>query len=177
MSSPSNQDSAQYLPLVYDELRQMARALLAKEPPGQTLDATSLVHEAYLRLRQRHATAPEPWMDRAHFFRAAAMTMRRILVDNARRKACVKHGGEHVRADRQLDQILPPRDVVDLVALDEALSELAAADPQAAALVELRYFSGMTIPEAAEVLGISSRLADSLWAYSRAWLRAYLLDH
>jgi RNA polymerase sigma factor (TIGR02999 family) len=162
----------QLLPLVYDELRQLAAAKLAQETPGQTLQATALVHEAYLRLvgdgQQRH------WDSRGHFFAAAAESMRRILVEAARRKQRDKHGGQRQRID--LDAVQPaapnPRD--DLIALDAALTRLAAEDPQAARLVELRHFAGLTVAEAAGVLGIAPRTADRLWAYARAWLHRQL---
>jgi RNA polymerase sigma factor (TIGR02999 family) len=157
----------QLLPLVYEELRKLAAQRLANEQPGQTLSATALVHEAYLRLvdgqRAQH------WNSRGHFFAAAAEAMRRILVENARRKQCTKRGGDRVRLD--LDQLAAtserPDDVLDI---DAALDALAAADPQAAQLVKLRYFAGLTIPQAAAALGVSPRSADSLWAYARAWL-------
>lgn len=156
------------LPLVYEELRKLAAAKLAQERPGQTLQATALVHEAYLRLvdvdRAKH------WNSRGHFFGAAAEAMRRILVDNARRKQAKKRGGDRMRLD--LDQLAAATserndDVLDI---DASLVGLAAADPQAAELVKLRYFAGLSIPEAAATLGISPRSADFLWAYARAWL-------
>src|SRR5262245_9029289 len=158
----------QLLPLVYDELRRLAAQKLAQEKPGQTLQATALVHEAYLQLvdteQARH------WKSRGHFFGAAAEAMRQILVQNARRRSCVKHGGGRTRFDVDDLEIATPERSEDLLALDEALSQLAAVDPQAAELVKLRYFAGCTIPEAAEVLGVSPRTADFLWAYARTWL-------
>jgi RNA polymerase sigma factor (TIGR02999 family) len=158
------------LPLVYDELRQLAAARLAQEQPGQTLQATALVHEAYLRLV---GGDQPPWNSRGHFFAAAAEAMRRILVDNARRKQSQKRGGGHARVD--LDQFAAssenPGDVLDIEA---ALGELAGADPQAAELVKLRFFAGLTVPQAASVLGISPRSADFLWAYARVWLLRFL---
>jgi RNA polymerase sigma factor (TIGR02999 family) len=160
--------AAELLPLVYDELRKLAAAHLADEKPGQTLQPTALVHEAYLRL-----VGPVPdqhWGGRAHFFAAAAEAMRRILLDAARRKGRRKRGGGMARRD--LDGIDPaaPESSDDLLALDEALAELATADPQAAVLVKLRYFAGLTVPQAAAALGVSPRTADFLWAYAKSWL-------
>ena len=159
------QAASQLLPLVYDELRRLAAQKLAGEKPGQTLDATALVHEAYLRL-----VGDQHFDSRRHFFAAAAEAMRRILVEKARRKRSVKHGGEHVRID--LDEGLAVGDEPrqDLVELDELLDQLAHADPRAAELVKLRFFAGLTGDQTAEVLGISPRSADLLWAYARAWL-------
>jgi len=156
------------LPLVYDELRRLAAAKLAQEKPGQTLESTALVHEAYLRLVDTEKA--QHWNSRGHFFAAAAEAMRRILVDNARHKRSKKAGGERIRLD--LDQLAAATsdrhdDVLDI---DAALVGLASADPQAAELVKLRYFAGLTIPQAADALGISPRSADFLWAYARAWL-------
>jgi RNA polymerase sigma factor (TIGR02999 family) len=157
------------LPLVYDELRQLAAQRLAQEKPGQTLQATALVHEAYLRLVGGETL--QRWDSRRHFFAAAAEAMRRILVENARRKRSIKHGGQCARVD--LDEALivvgdEPRH--DLLDLDELLDQLASADPRAAELVKLRFFAGLTGDQAAEVLGIAPRSADLLWAYARAWL-------
>ena len=163
------QAAASLLPLVYAELRRLAAANLAREKPGQTLNATALVHEAYLRLVG--PADEERWQSRGHFFAAAAEAMRHILVDLARRKGRKKREGERVRVN--LDAVEPAaaaRDD-DLLALDEALTRLAAADPTAAELVKLRYFAGLTIPQAAEALGMGARSADRLWAYARAWLR------
>jgi RNA polymerase sigma factor (TIGR02999 family) len=160
--------AAELLPLVYDELRKLAATRLAAEKPGQTLQATALVHEAYLRLVG--GDRPRDWNSRGHFFAAAAEAMRRILVDHARRKRSKKRGGDAARLD--LDQV--PAATFDrldnVLDVDAALVGLAAADPQAAELVKLRYFAGLTIPEAAATLGISPRGADLLWAYARAWL-------
>jgi len=155
----------QLLPLVYDELRKLASAKLAAERPGQTLQATALVHEAYLRL-----VGDQHYSGRGHFFAAAAEAMRRILVDAARRKASAKRGGDRERID--LDEVMTRAagNPDDILAVDEVLEQLAAADPQAAELVKLRFFSGLTGDEAARVLGISPRSADSLWAYARAWM-------
>jgi RNA polymerase sigma factor (TIGR02999 family) len=157
----------QLLPLVYDELRKLAAERIAQEKPGQTLQATALVHEAYLRLvdveRAQH------WNSRGHFFAAAAEAMRRILVEHARRKQSKKRGGDHVRVD--LDEFAATSERLDdVVDIDDALSGLASVDPQAAELVKLRYFAGLSIPQAAAALGISPRSADFLWAYARAWL-------
>jgi RNA polymerase sigma factor (TIGR02999 family) len=158
----------QLLPLVYDELRRLAVRKLAHEAPGQTLEATALVHEAYVRLVDVDA-APH-WNSRAHFFAAAAEAMRRILVDNARRKHSVKHGGTRQRVD--LDAAAPyveePTD--ELLSVDEALDKLAQEDPRKAELVKLRYFAGLSVQEAADVLGISRATADRYWAYAKAWL-------
>jgi len=164
--------AAQLLPLVYNELRRLAAAQLAQEKPGQTLDATALVHEAYLRLiaNQPDAQARESWANRGHFFAAAAEAMRRILVENARRKKRRKHGGEQERIDIELTS-LPTRMTSDeLVALDEALEQLQRHDAVKAQLVTLRYFGGMTIEQAAEVLNISRVTAHRYWTYARAWL-------
>src|SRR5881296_1000909 len=166
----------QLLPLVYDELRKLAAHKLAQEKPGQTLEATALVHEAYLRLvasgevAQASAPREQHWNSRGHFFAAAAEAMRRILVDNARRKQSKKRGGDRVRVD--LDQLAPASSerLDDVLDIDAALAGLAKADPQAAELVKLRYFAGLSIPQAATALGISPRSADFLWAYARAWL-------
>ena len=159
----------QLLPLVYDELRKLAAQRLACERPGQTLQATDLVHEAYLRL-----VGPGPvrtWDSRDHLFAAAAQAMRRILVDSARRKQARKHGGEHRREELGLDSLVAPEPEMDLLALDAALDRLAARDPQKARLVELRYFAGLTGDQAAAVLGNSPSSADRQWTYTRAWLR------
>jgi RNA polymerase sigma factor (TIGR02999 family) len=166
------QAAEELLPLVYDELRKLAAAKLAQEKPGQTLQATALVHEAYLRLVG--ADEGQKWNSRGHFFAAAAEAMRRILVENARRRGRVKHGGALKRQDLNQPEIAVEEPVADLVALDDALVRLAKQDSLAVRLVELRYFAGMTIPQAAEVLGMSSRKADFLWAFARAWLRREL---
>jgi len=159
---------AELLPLVYDELRRLAAQRLSHELPGQTLDATALVHEAYLRLVG--ATGGAHWDNRGHFFAAAAEAMRRILVENARRKHTLKRGGDRARQKLDEAELLAPQPREDLLALDEALTQLAATDRAAADLVQLRYFGGLSIPEAAHVLGISPRTADRLWTYARAWL-------
>jgi RNA polymerase sigma factor (TIGR02999 family) len=157
--------AAELLPLVYDELRKLAAARLAAERPGHTLDATALVHEAYLRL-----VGDQRFDHRGHFFAAAAEAMRRILVDAARRKKADKHGGGLQRHDAADLPIAAPEPAEDLVAIDEALDLLAAADPRKAELVKLRYFAGLSIEEAADALGISPATAKRDWAYSRAWL-------
>ena len=166
------QAAEQLLPLVYAELRQLAAQKLAREAPGQTLDATALVHEAYLRLVG--CDAKRPWDNRGHFFAAAAEAMRRVLVENARRKQRVKHGGGRQRLD--LDEacpvVQPPSD--DVLALDEALTRLAACDPVRAELVKLRFFAGLTMPEAAQALGLSLATAERHWTFVRTWLFAEL---
>ena len=160
--------SEQLLPLVYQELRRLAQQRLAKEAPGQTLQATALVHEAYLRLVGE--SEEQHWNSRGHFFAAAAEAMRRILVEAARRKQRVRHGGGRKRLSlADLDLIVEPPDE-DLLALSEALDGLATVNPRAAELVKLRYFAGLTGQEAAGVLDISPRKADQVWAYARAWL-------
>ena len=161
--------AADLLPLVYDELRKLAALRLAEEKPGQTLQATALVHEAYLRLVG--SDHEQPWNGRGHFFAAAAEAMRRILVDSARRKRAEKRGGDLQRHDADSVPIAVPEPVEDLVALDEALTKFAANNKQAADLVQLRYFAGLSLPDAAAVLGVSERTAGRLWAYARAWLR------
>lgn len=161
--------AADLLPLVYDELRKLAAARMAAETPGQTLQPTALVHEAFLRL-----IGPADdvrWDNRGHFFAAAAEAMRRILVDQARRKKTTRHGGGLVRQDLEPDLAPAPQPREDLIALDQALDRLAAEDPVKAELVKLRYFAGFTLAEAAEALGMSERTAGRLWTYSRAWLR------
>src|SRR5262245_52230654 len=158
----------QLLPVVYNELRRLAAAQMAREKPGQTLDATALVHEAYLRL-----VGPadgQRWENRGHFFGAAAEAMRRILVEAARRKQRLRHGGGRPRGELPADGPAITDAVEDIVAVDEALAKLAAADPNAAELVKLHYFAGLTIEQAAEVLGVSARKAYTVWAYARAWL-------
>jgi RNA polymerase sigma factor (TIGR02999 family) len=165
------QAAEQLLPLVYDELRKLAAAKLAHEKPGQTLQATALVHEAYLRLLGDGAPA---FSSSGHFFAAAAEAMRRILVDQARRKEAIKRGGGLKRQDLEEAQIAAPQPAVDLLALDEALTRFEQLDPRKAELVSLRYFAGLTIPQAAEVLGISTTTADRYWAYARAWLHTEL---
>ena len=158
----------QLLPLVYDELRRLAAQKLGREKPGQTLQATALVHEAYLRLvdlgRAQH------WNSRRHFFAAAAEAMRRILVERARARGSLKRGGGRERLDLDDLTVASPERPDDLLALDEALAGLAAVEPQAAELVHLRYFAGQTMSAAADLLGLSLRSTHRLWAYAKAWL-------
>ena len=158
----------QLLPLVYDELRQLAAQRLAHEAPGQTLEATALVHEAYLRLVD--GDKAQHWNSRGHFFAAAAEAMRRILVENARRKKRLRHGGQMQRVDMDEVDIPAPMPDDDLLALDEALSKLAEADPRAAELVKLCFFVGLTHDQAARELGVSLSTVERTWAFARAWL-------
>ena len=157
------------LPLVYDELRRLAAHKMAVEAPGQTLQPTALVHEAWLRLARQE---DRKWADSRHFFAAAATAMRRILIENARRKGRRSQGGLGERVELEESALASPVKSEELLALDEALSRFAAEEPEAAQLVELRYFAGLGHQEAAEVLGISRRAADRLWTYARAWLLA-----
>jgi RNA polymerase sigma factor (TIGR02999 family) len=164
--------AGQLLPLVYEELRRLAAQKLAHETPGQTLQPTALVHEAYLRLV---GAGEEPhWDSRGHFFAAAAEAMRRILVEAARRKQRVKHGGERHRVDLQEHDVpvRPPAD--EIVALDDALTQLAEEEPAATQVVQLHFFAGLSIEQVAEVLGVSRATAYRQWAYARAWLRCAL---
>lgn len=155
------------LPLVYGELRVLAAQKLSHEAPGQTLQATALVHEAYLRLA---GNEPQDWKSRGHFFAAAAEAMRRILVENARRRRCLKHGGNRNRV--KLEEVEPTADGFpdDIIALDGALAKLANHRPQTAEVVRLRYFAGLTLRQVSEILGVSRRTVDSYWAYARLWL-------
>ena len=184
----------QLLPLVYEELRKLAAAKLIQERPGQTLQATALVHEAYLRLvrgsgDRQQATgnsessnlppvpcslSPVSFDSRGHFFAAAAEAMRRILIEQARRRGSLRRGGGQQRVPLEHVEIAEPEPSLGIVALDEALTKFAAIDPQKAQLVKLRYFAGLTIPQVAEAMGISSTTADRYWAYARAWLHAEL---
>ena len=171
--------AGQLLPLVYDELRRLAAQKLAQEKPGQTLEATALVHEAYLRLvASRDASAPRQahWDNRGHFFAAAAEAMRRILVESARRKSTAKRGGKLRRIDVEQLSVADGGREAELLALDDALAELERHDPQAAELVKLRYFAGLSHQEAAAALGVGRRAADRLWALARAWLYQCLSD-
>ena len=167
------QAADQLLPLVYDELRKLAAHRLAQEKPGQTLQATALVHEAYLRLVDQERA--QRWESRGHFFAAAAEAMRRLLVESARRKRRLKHGGGRAR-ELELADIAGPERRERLLALDEALDRLAAANSRAAELVKLRSFAGFSNAQAAALLGISPRKADQVWAYARAWLREEIGD-
>ncbi len=161
----------QLLPLVYDELRKLAAQRLAREAPGQTLQATALVHEAYLRLIGSETPS---WNGRGHFFSAAAEAMRRILIENARRKRAGKHGGDLQRVDLDGVDVPEAGSSDDILAVDEALSRLAAEDPTKAELVKLRYFGGLSVEDAGRVLGISRATADRYWAYARVWLYSEL---
>jgi RNA polymerase sigma factor (TIGR02999 family) len=165
----------QLLPLVYDELRRLAARKLAREKPGQTLDATALVHEAYLRLVEPGATdaardGGRDWANTRHFFAAAAEAMRRILVENARRKGRVRHGGGRRREHPDLDALVAGESDEQLFALHDALERFAAREPIKAKLVELRFFAGLTLEQAADCLGVSLSTADRGWRYARAWL-------
>lgn len=162
----------QLLPLVYDELRQLAAQKLAQEKPGQTLQATALVHDAYLRLVDVENS--QHWNSRGHFFAAAAEAMRRILVDQARRRKAAKRGAGAEREDRDPAEMIAPAADDRLLAINDALDDFARTDPQAATLVKLRFFGGMTTNEAAEALGISVRSAHDVWAYARSWLRRHM---
>jgi RNA polymerase sigma factor (TIGR02999 family) len=164
--------AAQLLPIVYDELRRLAAQRLAQEKPGQTLEPTALVHEAYLRLVGRQEE--QHWNGRNHFFAAAAEAMRRILIETARRKQGPKHGGRLRRTDADLNLVAAQAPAGDLLALDEALTKLATESPARAELVKLRFFAGLTVPEAAAVLGISPATAERYWTYARTWLYAEL---
>ena len=160
--------SDRLLPLVYDELRKLAAQRLAKEPSGQTLQATALVHDVFVRLVD--VDRQQKWNSRGHFFGAAAEAMRRILVENARRKRSLKRGGDLARQDLDDVEIAVPESKHDLLALDEVLDRLAETDEQAAILVKLRYFTGLSMAETAEALGISTRSAERSWTWAKAWL-------
>jgi RNA polymerase sigma factor (TIGR02999 family) len=167
------QAAAELLSLVYDELRKLAAAKMAHEQPGQTLDATALVHEAFLRLvtstdQQSH------WNGRSHFFAAAAEAMRRILIENARRKGRIRHGGDRRRIDLDQIELANSASDDDLLAIDEALTRLAELDATRAELVKLRFFAGLTMPEAAAALGVSLATAERYWTFARTWLYAEL---
>ena len=164
----------QLLPLVYGELRKLAATRLANENPGHTLQATALVHDAYIRLVD--AEKVQRWDSRGHFFSAAAEAMRRILVESARRKARTRHGGEVQRVELDPDLISHPSPRGDLIALDEALDRLEQVDGRKASLVKLRYFAGLTMPEAAKALGVSLATAERDWRYARVWLLRELGD-
>ncbi len=162
------QAAEELLPLVYAELRRLAAQRLAHEAPGQTLQATALVHEAYLRLVD--SESQQDWDSRGHFFSAAAEAMRRILIENARRKNRAKHGGAHHRGDLNEAEIVISIPSDRLLALDEALGRLAEVEPQKAELVKLRFFAGLTLEQAADAIGVSRATATRHWAYARAWL-------
>ncbi|HEV3005649.1 MAG TPA: ECF-type sigma factor [Pirellulales bacterium] len=164
--------AGELLPLVYKELRRLAAQRLAHEMPGQTLTATDLVHEAYLRLIGKEVTPH--WDGRGHFFAAAAEAMRRIMIDQARRKQSQRRGGGLKRQELEHVQIAAPEPSLDVLALDEALERFEKSDPLKAELVKLRFFAGLTVPQAAELLGISATTADRYWSYARAWLHADL---
>jgi RNA polymerase sigma factor (TIGR02999 family) len=162
----------QLLPLVYDELRKLAAERMAQEKPGQTLQATALVHEAYVRLVD--VNNAQKWNSRGHFFAAAAEAMRRILIDNARHKQADKHGGGWQRHELLDAELAVDSTGGELLSVDEALRQLATCEPVIARLVELRFFAGLTLPQAAQCLGLSERTAYRHWAYARAWLRRQL---
>jgi RNA polymerase sigma factor (TIGR02999 family) len=162
----------QLLPLVYDELRKLAAQKLAQERPGQTLQATALVHEAFLRLVD--AEHARRWENRSHFFAAAAEAMRRILIENARRKRAARHGGGRARVDLDEADLVARAEPDELLDLDDALAVLSGEDPDAAQLVRLRLFAGLSVEQAAEVLGVSRAGAYQQWTYARAWLNARL---
>jgi len=155
------------LPVVYEELRLLAARKMSRERPGQTLQATALVHEAYIRLA---GSQDQDWKGRTHFFAAAAEAMRRILIENARRKGRLKHGGGRDRVEMQTSDLAIEGPSDDVIALDEALTKLAQEDQVVADLVKMRYFAGLTLEQSAEILGIARRTADRYWAYARAWL-------
>ena len=155
------------LPLVYDELRRLAAQKMSHEKPGHTLEATALVHEAYIRLVGAEA---QNWSGRTHFFAAAAEAMRRILIENARRKQRYKHGADYNRVDLNDSEVTIEGPLTDLIALDEALTKLAEEEPALAELVKMRYFAGLNLEQSAAILGVSRRTADRYWAYARAWL-------
>ena len=168
------QAAEKLLPLVYNELRKLAAARLAYEKPGQSLQATALVHEAYLRLVGNQRTSPKFYADRRQFFLAAAHAMRRILIERARARHRLKRGGGRERIDVDDAEIASPERSEELLALDAALDRLATVEPHAAELVQLRYFAGCTLEESAEVLGLPLRSAQRLWAYAKSWLQEEL---
>ena len=166
--------AADLLPLIYDELRKLAAARMVAEAPDHTLQPTALVHEAYLRLVGKDAG--KPWNGRGHFFAAAAEAMRRILVESARRKSRLKHGGENERVDLDSGCLVSEAPSLDLLALDEALTKLAESEPAKADLVKLRFFAGLTMPQAASALNISLATAERHWTFAKSWLYAELSD-
>ena len=167
LNTGTSNRSEDLIPLVYDELRRLAAYQMSQEKPGQTLQATALVHEAYLRLLKSES---QSWKDRRHFFGAAAEAMRRILIDNARRKASLKRGGDFERTNLDLAEIPLADQSVDTLDLNTALEELEKADPSAAELVKLRYFAGLTMEQIAEILEVKPRTARTIWAFGKAWL-------
>lgn len=171
ISRPGGHDSQELLALVYSELRKLAASKMSHELAGQTLQATALVHEAWLRVAGPKEGPQPRWQSRAHFFGAAAEAMRRILIDRARRRQARRHGGGQERVDVGEVEIAAPVTGDDVLAVNEALEKFAAEDPQKAELVKLRYFVGLSLAESAEILGISERTADRHWAYAKAWLR------
>ena len=172
LSDPKAAD--QLLPLIYDELRRLAAQKLAHQKPGQTLQATALVHEAYLRLVGQ--TPRQEWDNRRHFFAAAAEAMRRILIEQARRKSSLKRGGDRQRVELEsVEPTVLPLECDDLLGLDEALQKLEQKDPRKAELVKLRFFAGLTSDQAAEALGVSTSTAENDWVYARSWLRLEIL--
>jgi RNA polymerase sigma factor (TIGR02999 family) len=174
IESGDSSAAEQLLPLVYQELRNLATVKLTQEKPGQTIQATALVHEAWLRLVGSNVDIQ--WNGRGHFFAAAAQAMQRILVENARRKKRLKAGGEFSRVELSKVEASVPGPSVDVLAVDEALKKLDQLDHRKAELVRLRFFAGLTLPEAARVLGISTSTADNDWAYAKAWLRVEMSD-
>jgi RNA polymerase sigma factor (TIGR02999 family) len=164
--------AAQLLPVVYDELRKLAAQKLAQEKPGQTLQATALVHDAYIRLVD--VEKAQHWDSRGHFFAAAAEAMRRILVEQARRKRCIRHGGDMKRIDLEQACSLAQAPSEDLLALDEALTRLGVLNPIRAEVVKLRFFAGLTMPEIAQALSVSLPTVERYWAFARTWLYAEL---
>ena len=165
----------QLLPLVYDELRKLAAVRLAQEKPGQTLQATALVHDAYLRLVA--GDQAQHWDSRGHFFAAAAEAMRRIIVEQARHRGRLKRGGQWQRIELDSACAVQPEASLDILALDDALSKLAAIEPAKADLVKLRFFAGLTMPQAADALGVSLATAERYWTFAKAWLYSELADH
>jgi RNA polymerase sigma factor (TIGR02999 family) len=179
IASGNSEAAENLLPLVYEELRRLAALELSREPSGQTLQPTALVHEAYLRLVGQGDSQPpgnSRWNHRGHFYAAAAEAMRRVLIENARRKHRIKHGGHATRLDLDPNELSAPERRGDLLALDEALTRLEQVDPRKAELVKLRYFTGLTTPQAAEVLSISLATAEREWAYAKVWLLRELSD-
>ncbi|MBI3462634.1 MAG: sigma-70 family RNA polymerase sigma factor [Planctomycetes bacterium] len=172
IESGDPQAAEQLLPLVYDELKKLAAQRMAQEKPGQTLQATALVHEAYVRLVD--VKAPQQWDSRGHFFAAAAEAMRRILVEGARRKGRLKRGGKLKRVDLESTDLVSSASPDELLDIDGAISKLAVEDPEAAKLVKLRFFAGLSLSEAGELLGLSRSTAYEVWGYARAWLRCEL---